>query len=64
LITAFLLGFGEEEFVVFTHLAVIIPMRQLRDLGFSKEFGSESRDFSGVILGTMVDMIQYLGDRY
>jgi hypothetical protein len=61
---AFLLGSGEEEFVVFTHLAVIIPMKQWRDLGFSREFGLESRDFSGVILGTMVDMIRYLRNKY
>ena len=53
-------GFGEAGFVDFTHLAVTICMKRSIDLELLKEDGWESRDFSGVILGMMGDMIPYL----
>lgn len=55
----FLPGFGEEEFVVSIHHAVIICMKRLIGSEYAKEAGWGLRDFSDAILGTKADMIRY-----
>lgn len=65
MIRGFFLGLWlEKESADFTRLAANMLIRQWKDLEFGGEFGWESKELSGAILGMMVDMTQSLKNSF